>query len=65
MEAINPNCGYRRFIASKTCFQDAGLTTNGLPLVAIHIPRVGQLSRKEPMSSKLSARSAVCACSTT
>jgi aspartyl-tRNA synthetase len=28
-------------------FPDAGLTTDGLPLVAIHIPKVGQLSRKE------------------
>lgn len=26
---------------------DAGLTTTGLPLVAIHIPETGQLSRKE------------------
>ncbi len=28
-------------------FPDAGLTGGGLPLVAIHIPRIGQLSRKE------------------
>jgi aspartyl-tRNA synthetase len=28
-------------------FPDAGLTTEGLPLVAIHIPKIGQLSRKE------------------
>jgi aspartyl-tRNA synthetase len=28
-------------------FPDAGLTTDGLPLVAIHVPKVGQLSRKE------------------
>ena len=28
-------------------FPGAGLTPDGLPLVAIHIPKVGQLSRKE------------------
>lgn len=28
-------------------FSGAGLTTDGLPLVAIHVPKVGQLSRKE------------------
>ena len=28
-------------------FSDASLTTEGLPLVAIHIPSIGQLSRKE------------------
>ena len=28
-------------------FPDAGLTPAGLPLVAIHVPKVGQLSRKE------------------
>jgi aspartyl-tRNA synthetase len=28
-------------------FSGAGLTTDGLPLVAVHIPKVGQLSRKE------------------
>ncbi len=28
-------------------FEDAGLTSAGLPLVAIHIPKVGPLSRKE------------------
>jgi aspartyl-tRNA synthetase len=28
-------------------FPGAGLTTEGLPLVAIHIPKTGQLSRKE------------------
>jgi aspartyl-tRNA synthetase len=28
-------------------FPGAGLTTEGLPLVAIHVPQVGQLSRKE------------------
>ena len=28
-------------------FSGAGLTTEGLPLVAIHVPKTGQLSRKE------------------
>ncbi len=28
-------------------FADAGLSADGLPLVAIHIPKIGQLSRKE------------------
>jgi aspartyl-tRNA synthetase len=35
------------FYRVEDLFPDAGLTTEGLPLVAIHIPKAGQLSRKE------------------
>jgi aspartyl-tRNA synthetase len=35
------------FYCVEDLFPGAGLTPEGLPLVAIHIPRVGQLSRKE------------------
>jgi aspartyl-tRNA synthetase len=35
------------FYCVEDLFPDAGLTAEGLPLVAIHIPKTGQLSRKE------------------
>jgi len=35
------------FYSVEDLFEGAGLTAEGLPLVAIHIPKVGQLSRKE------------------
>ena len=35
------------FYCVEDLFEGAGLTAEGLPLVAIHIPKVGQLSRKE------------------
>jgi aspartyl-tRNA synthetase len=35
------------FYCVEDLFPGAGLTTEGLPLVAIHIPKVGQLSRRE------------------
>ena len=35
------------FYCVEDLFPDAGLTTEGLPLVAIHVPAIGQLSRKE------------------
>jgi aspartyl-tRNA synthetase len=35
------------FYCVEDLFPDAGLTAEGLPLVAIHVPKTGQLSRKE------------------
>jgi aspartyl-tRNA synthetase len=35
------------FYSVEDLFQGSGLTTEGLPLVAIHIPKTGPLSRKE------------------
>ncbi|MDQ2775841.1 MAG: aspartate--tRNA ligase, partial [Acidobacteriota bacterium] len=35
------------FFCVEQLFADEGLTSEGLPLVAIHIPKTGQLSRKE------------------
>ena len=35
------------FYCVEDLFPGAGLTAEGLPLVAIHIPKSGQLSRKE------------------
>jgi aspartyl-tRNA synthetase len=35
------------FYCVEDLFEGTGLTSDGLPLVAIHLPKVGQLSRKE------------------
>ncbi len=42
-----PDLRIPRFFRVEDLFVDAGLTGEGLPLVAIHVPKVGQLSRKE------------------
>ncbi len=45
-------------------FGESGLTPEGLPLVAIHIPKTGALSRKERDELKAFGRSAGCVFST-
>src|SRR5260370_101317 len=42
-----PDMRLPQFYPVEDLFAGAGLTTEGLPLVAIHIPKTGQLSRKE------------------
>jgi len=42
-----PDMRLPQFHPVEDLFAGAGLTTEGLPLVAIHIPKTGQLSRKE------------------
>jgi aspartyl-tRNA synthetase len=42
-----PDLRIPAFHCVEDLFSAAGLTADGLPLVAIHIPRIGQLSRKE------------------
>ena len=42
-----PDMRVPRFWGVEDLFPGAGLTTEGLPLVAIHIPKTGALSRKE------------------
>ncbi len=42
-----PDLRIPAFHCVEDLFADAGLTTDGLPLVAIRIPKIGQLSRKE------------------
>ena len=45
MAATNPTAGFHRCTVSKTSLPE--LTAHGLPLLAIHLPAIGTISRKE------------------
>ena len=48
MAATSRICACLRFVGVEDLFRRTTLiASNGLPLVAIHIPKIGQLSRKE------------------
>ena len=47
--AISRTCAFRRSICVEDLFPERGLTPEGLPLVAIHIPKVG---RAQPQGAR-------------